>query len=79
MMEYIKADLNRYFKNQSKPVNPSAKKKIRIILETYGVHAIFIYRFGHVIGSEIIDKKIYFIKHLLLGAYYILNFLVIKM
>ena len=79
MLENIKADLHRYFKNQSRTVNPSIKKKIRIILETYGVHAILVYRFGYWIESEIIEKNIYLIKHVLLWAYYILNFLVIKM
>jgi serine O-acetyltransferase len=79
-MENIKADLDRYFKNNSRSVNPSVKKKIRIILEHYyGVHAIFVYRFGYWIESETIDKKTYLLKQLLLGAYYILNFLVIKM
>ena len=59
MMENIKADLHRYFKNESRSVNPSIKKKIRIILENYyGIHAIFVYRFGYFIESEIIDKKI---------------------
>jgi len=80
MMENIKADLHRYYKNNSRSVPPSIKEKIRIIWENYyGVHAILVYRFGHFIESEIIDKKKYLLKHLLLGAYYIVNFFVIKM
>ena len=79
MMENIKADLDRYFKNNSRSLNPSVKKKIKIIGENYGVHAIFVYRFGYWIESVINDKKLNLIKQLLLGAYYILNFLVIKM
>ena len=57
MMENIKADLDRYFKNNSRSLNLSVKKKIRLILETYGIHAIFVYRFGYWIESEIIDKN----------------------
>jgi len=80
MMENIKADLDRYFKNNSRSLNPSVKKKIKIILENYyGIHAILVYRFGYFIESQIIDKKIYFLKHILLGAYYAFNFMVIKM
>ena len=78
-MENIKADLDRYFKNNSRALTPSVKKKIKIIGENYGVHAIFVYRFGYWIESETIDKKIYLLKHILLGAYYFLNFFVIKM
>ncbi len=79
-MENVKADLYRYFQNNSKSVTPSVKEKIGIIWEHYyGVHAIIVYRFGYFIESEIIDKKKYLIKHLLLGVYKIFNFFVIKM
>ena len=57
-MENIKADLDRYFKNNSRSLNPSVKKKIKIIGENYGVHAIFVYRFGYWIESIINDKKL---------------------
>jgi len=79
MMENIKADLDRYFKNNSRSLNPSVKKKIKIIGENYGIYAVFVYRFGYFIESIINDNKLNLIKHLLLGAYYMLNFLVIKM
>ena len=78
-MENIKADLQRYYKNNSRSLNPSVKEKIKIIGENYGVHAIFVYRFGYFIESIINDKKLNLIKQLLLGAYYMLNFFVIKM
>lgn len=77
--EAIKADALRYFKNQCRDLNPSIGKKTIIILNNYGFQATLVYRFGYFIESEITARKLYFIKQLLLGAYFILNFLVIKM
>ena len=77
MMEYIKADLHRYFINQRK--SPSMIKKIRLILETYGLHAIFVYRFGQWLETKFASTKLYLIKDLMLSIYNILNFFVIKM
>jgi len=76
MMEYIKADLHRYFKNQRKSL--SMIEKIRLILESYGLHATFVYRFGQWLETKFANTKLYLIKLLLLGIYNILNFLIIK-
>ena len=46
MMEYIKADLRRYYIITGKSLNPPTVKKIRIIFENYGFHAIIVYRIG---------------------------------
>jgi len=79
LMKFLKADLQRYYKNQSRYAKLSTTKKIHLILANYGLHAIFVYRFGNLIETKIIDRKFYLIKKLLLGVYCILNFLIIKM
>ena len=76
MMEYIKADLHRYFKNQRKRL--SVIKKIILILESYGFHATFVYRFGQWLENKFASTKLYLVKLLLLSIYNILNFLIIK-
>jgi len=78
-MSLIKSDLQRYYKNQGGTVNLSRSKKISLILLNYGIHAIFVYRFGHFIENNLSNWKLYFIKKILLVIYFILNFIVIKM
>ena len=77
-MEFIKSDIKRYYDNQCRSKNLNIIKKIQLIIENYGLHAIFVYRFGSFIDSKITEKKFYLIKIILLGVYNLLNFLIIK-
>lgn len=79
MLELIKADLQRNIKIRSNGLTPSLGRKIKIVFLSYGIQALLVYRFGNYIESKITDRKLHLIKILLLGAYHILNFLVIKM
>ena len=52
MMEFIKADLRRYFIIAGKSFNPPKVMKMKIILENFGFQAILVYRMGHWIATN---------------------------
>lgn len=74
---FLKADIQKYFIRQKKSLNPSISGKLKVIWENYGLHAIFVYRFGNYIETKFKGKHL--IKLIMLGVYNFLNFLVVKM
>ena len=58
-MRSLKVDIQRYFMISGKSLSPAKIKKIKIILENYGIHAIIVYRFGSWLESKTTNNKLF--------------------
>jgi serine O-acetyltransferase len=77
-LKYVKADLAKYRKIDEITLSSSCLTKFGLLLSSYGLHAIVVYRYGKYIKN---NRKLILIFPLwlfLLSFYYFLNFIIKK-
>jgi serine O-acetyltransferase len=53
IINLLKSDLNRYYQIDGRSINPSLQSKVQLMLFSYGLHAIMVYRLGQYLKKYI--------------------------
>lgn len=71
---YLNADFDRYYSHMEENENLSLLSKIRIVVSSWGLHIIAIYRFGKWVDSALRGALFLPLKYCLLGVYFCSDF-----